>query len=633
MPARRALAWTLLLIVAGAAAATAQRSLSWRALDVKARLDAGGALHIVERHAMVFTGDWNGGERTFRLLPGQQLSLAGVSRIEPSTGAPRALAAGSLDEIDRYALNGTTLRWRSRSPSDPPFDNTEIDYEIAYSLAGVLIRHGDTYLLDHNFALPAADRTIESLSVDLDLDPVWIPPAGFALHRTTRHLPPGGNFVITAELARSAGAPALAVRTGTTASTRFLVFLGLLGGVLTIVFVFVSRESALGRFRPAERGDSIDARWLQEKVFSLRPEEAGALWDDTVGPPEVAAVLARLTAERKIETAPTANELTMRLRASHDSFNGYERALIDGLFFAKRTETSTSAIRSHYRSAGFDPAGKIAPDLLQRLSAHEDFQDRSDAPSRWPTLLLLISGGLLLVACVLRGTIDFGSVVGLAISTALLWIPGAIGAWRYRTRVEHLAGWPLWFVVVPVFFVAGRLLSVFSEGTSPVAVLLGLVLVQLAVVNNLFNLAKAREGAKKIARRKELAAARQFFKLELSRPAPHLQDAWFPWLVAFGLGPNVDRWFRAFGAPGQSSTVAPSFVASSSSSSSPGSGPFSGGGFTGGGLSGGAGASGSWAVAAAALSAGVSAPSSSGGSGGGGGGGGGSSGGGGGGGW
>jgi hypothetical protein len=28
-------------------------------------------MHVTERHAIVFSGDWNGAERRFRLAPGQ----------------------------------------------------------------------------------------------------------------------------------------------------------------------------------------------------------------------------------------------------------------------------------------------------------------------------------------------------------------------------------------------------------------------------------------------------------------------------------------------------------------------------------------------------------------------------------
>jgi uncharacterized membrane protein YgcG len=160
----------------------------------------------------------------------------------------------------------------------------------------------------------------------------------------------------------------------------------------------------------------------------------------------------------------------------------------------------------------------------------------------------------------------------------------------------------------------------------------GLVLVSLAAIRSVFNLAKSRDAGDRLENRRRLTAARDYFVRELRRPNPALDDAWFPYLVAFGLGANTDRWFRSFGG---NSGVAPSSRSTFASSSEPtlGSSSSSGSGWTGGGggASGGAGASGAWAVAAAELADGVASPHSSGS--GGGGGGGGSSGGGGGGGW
>ncbi|HEY9034925.1 MAG TPA: hypothetical protein VIN71_13370, partial [Pseudomonadales bacterium] len=57
------------------------KSLYWQSLDVVAELDAAGGLHVVERQHMVFDGDWNGGERVFRLGFGQRLELLGMKRI------------------------------------------------------------------------------------------------------------------------------------------------------------------------------------------------------------------------------------------------------------------------------------------------------------------------------------------------------------------------------------------------------------------------------------------------------------------------------------------------------------------------------------------------------------------------
>jgi uncharacterized membrane protein YgcG len=178
----------------------------------------------------------------------------------------------------------------------------------------------------------------------------------------------------------------------------------------------------------------------------------------------------------------------------------------------------------------------------------------------------------------------------------------------------------LLILVVPAILLVASRFSVWT--------LSGLVLISLAATRSLFNLAKCRDAGDRLTNRQRLAAAREYFARELRRQNPALDDAWFPYLLAFGLGANVDRWFHSFG--GESLSGAP---ASSPARASTGGGASrSTGGFTGGGGAfGGAGSSGTWAVAAAGIASGVPSPSSSGS--GGGGGGGGSSGGGGGGGW
>src|SRR5215470_12074343 len=102
--------WLFLLLLAPAGL-LAEKSLHWRRLDVVARVDSAGVLHVAERQAMVFTGDWNGGERTFRLAAGQALHLEGVSR-QDANGQMRGLKEGDLSSVDRYAFTDPrTLRW------------------------------------------------------------------------------------------------------------------------------------------------------------------------------------------------------------------------------------------------------------------------------------------------------------------------------------------------------------------------------------------------------------------------------------------------------------------------------------------------------------------------------------------
>src|ERR1700694_4637781 len=94
--------------------------------------------------------------------------------------------------------------------------------------------------------------------------------------------------------------------------------------------------------------------------------------------------------------------------------------------------------------------------------------------------------------------------------------------------------------------------------------LAGLVLMALAAVRSILNSAMSREAGERLEARRRFTAARQYFMRELGRPNPALSDAWFPYLLAFGLGANVDRWFRSFGGK---SSVGSSFGSSSSSSS------------------------------------------------------------------
>ena len=150
----------LLVFLFAPAALWAEKSLYWRAMDVRARLDADGRLHVTERQAMVFTGDWNGGQRDFRVNPGQSLKLEGIWRMDPETGKRKPLSEGDLSEVDHYGWKDRhTLRWRSRRPSDPPFAGTEIDYEIAYTLSGILLRQGDSLRPGQRFRVSATGGT------------------------------------------------------------------------------------------------------------------------------------------------------------------------------------------------------------------------------------------------------------------------------------------------------------------------------------------------------------------------------------------------------------------------------------------------------------------------------------------
>ncbi len=342
-------------------------------------------------------------------------------------------------------------------------------------------------------------------------------------------------------------------------------------------------------------------------------------------------MLARLSAEKKISTEASGKKLSMRLLVPVSQLHGYDQDLVQALFFGGRKETDTDAIKAHYKASGFDPSSKIKPDLEAKLKTHADFQDKAEVSGGRLTALLFLAGFAVHGWAVFTDAEELGTAIGSVITYFVAYGIGALCAWAYQKRVDRLDAWSPLFLWVPALLFWFAWMGVREGSRSPAIVVVGSMLLRLAVVSGVFFIAKTRNGPRRIARRKALASARRYFADELRSPNPRLKDEWFPYVVAFGLTSEADRWFKAHGAAAAASAASTTWRGSSSGSSS--SSPSTGGGWTGGGGAfGGAGASGTWAVAAGALAAGVSSPSSSS-SGGGGGGGGGSSGGGGGGGW
>src|SRR5688572_14696111 len=147
----------------------AARTLSWNSLEVDARLDAQGELRVSERHRMLFTGDWNGGERKFRVSNAQYLELISVSRVDAAGNVVPMRRVQSAPDLDEYIFDGETLRWRARRVSDPPFRKRELTYVIEYIMRGVVAREGDVYSLKHDFAFGDRTGVIQEYTLNLAL--------------------------------------------------------------------------------------------------------------------------------------------------------------------------------------------------------------------------------------------------------------------------------------------------------------------------------------------------------------------------------------------------------------------------------------------------------------------------------
>src|SRR5262245_46033162 len=225
----------------------AQRELHWDALQVTAHLDGRGVLRVAETHTMVFTGDWNGGERTFNIRPRQRLIFTGIYRDKG--GVWQSLTENSsLNSVDDYAwTDSKTLRWRSRSRTDPPFAKTPLRYELRYNLTGILLNDGDRYLLDHDFAFPDRAGSIGRFELRLTLDPAWLPAEPIRDVYSATNLRPGVSFVLKLPL-RFSGAGAPVVLDVSRPRDIQLGVLAIFGATLLIVGWFFVREQSIGRF-------------------------------------------------------------------------------------------------------------------------------------------------------------------------------------------------------------------------------------------------------------------------------------------------------------------------------------------------------------------------------------------------
>lgn len=633
--------WLLAAIGLFPAAASAQRELHWDRLDVTARLNADGTLTVAETQVIVFTGDWNGGERRFDIRPRQRLVFDGLSRGGPDGWRPLA-ENPRLDDVDEYAwANRTTLRWRSRRPDDPPFAAASIPYELRYTLAGILLKEADRYRLDHDFAFPDRQGAIERFNLHLTLDPVWQPLAAVPPAYTAGPLAPGRTFVVDLPL-RYTGTttPSFLDRSRPIAIVAGVWIVA--GVTLAAIFWFFAGEQARGRFAPL--GRDVDEAWLREHVLSYPAEIVAAAWDEHVSAPEVVTLIARMVADgrlhsvvgtakagRKGKGADAAPPMTLRLAVDREALQGYERTLVDKLFFGGRTETSTSAVRAHYRSQGFNPATEIAPELRAAVDAALPAEP---APRRLGavTLPLFLLAVAVIAAEWLRGYPGaFGVLIGLGVFTWLGWETGA----KFRGYLHWGHGAALLCLLPAAAMALGVILYLWwyveahDIELTPMTVA-GVVAAALACILSSIDALRSRRGPAGIAVRKAFASGRAYFVRELARDRPALRDAWYPWLLAFDLGPRVDAWSTR---QASRTTWSGGTIGSSTASTSSGGGEWTG--FSGG-RSGGGGGGASWQAAAAGMAASVSPPSSSGSGGGsssGGSSGGGSSGGGGGGGW
>ncbi len=133
-----------------------------------------------------------------------------------------------------------------------------------------------------------------------------------------------------------------------------------------------------------------------------------------------------------------------------------------------------------------------------------------------------------MVLAAVFGGADAGAIIGAVITYGILWGIAVIPAYFWQKRMHDFLLPALGFLWLPaaLLYFSYRGIASFAQ-TAPIF-LVGLLLLKLAIVNNLFNVARTRNGPHRIARRKTLVAAREFFARELKNPRPRLEDRLVP---------------------------------------------------------------------------------------------------------
>jgi len=517
----------------------------------------------------------------------------------------------SLDDVDDYAFtDDATLRWRSRLPGDAPFEGTSRTYVIRYQLSNILLQNGDDYTLDHDFLFPDRQGVITRASVALTLDPAWQPQAAVQRRYTADQVPPGQGLVVRIPLRYTGAGVPVANATNLPDGIVRALWALLLIPIVVVGWVF-ARERWYGRFAPLHA--QVDEAWIREHILTHPAEVVAAAWDNEIKSAEVVALIARLVAEKKLTSGTGKKSMTLHLAVDREKLDGYERALVDGLFFQKRTETSTEMIQRHYKKTGFDPAALIRPGLQERAAAILP-PGQNPWRVRFVGTILFLLGAVLVWREWSSGYLGTGVAAVLLSSTLLFIIVARQLGLRFRAII-HWGPQQALSTLIPVALAIGAaalyLWRWADSGVEPASdgFIVGVVLLAMSVLFAGVGALKSTQHRAALAFRKTLASGREFFVAELAKERPALRDEWFPWVLAFGLGKQMDDWSaqRESGSTNRSSvgSTSPGSFGSGDSSAS--------GTWTGfaGGRSGGAGSGASWSTAAASLAAPIAAESSS----------------------
>jgi uncharacterized membrane protein YgcG len=573
----------ILLALLLSSSAIHARTIEWESVESDAFLDADGMLHVAEVQSILFDGDWNGGERIFPLPEGllkfdNLTQVEGIDRLDAGVWVP--LKYGNLERVDHYdyeKLSGL-LRWRARAPSDPPFKQTKIVYRLRFIWPSVLKHETGNLVLNHDFAFPDREGAIRTFRTRLRLDPVWQPLEAVSHDWVEAgSLKPGQGFLRRVELKVPVNLPTSLWPYEKKAAWK-LSGTGILPLLLLILLWYWRREKETGLL---DQGP-VDRAWM-EKVFLRYPPEVIA---DACGGQETIfrALLARLKTQGLLDVR---DGVFLRLGQG----SGEDAKFLDLLFPDKRTSMAPDDIVA-YRKESKRYARWDAWNVAYAWRAEHGIE-RYDADVRWfrrPFMWILC----LFVLLLLQLPFTFLSLLETAAigAFAILSLPWLLTPQEASVR-GVVRAMTAAFTYSLLLLLVLALLPVFSKGSLAAGPVSALVIFAAILRGR-----SIRPHAISLRWQQIVSRGREFFEAELTRPAPDLNDAFGPYIIALDLSWKAESWQSSRTT---SSTASAETSLQGAESDSERTAPTSAPSWTGGGLFGGAGASGSWAAASGAI--------------------------------
>lgn len=288
-----------------------EKSLDWNSIQVDAILKNNGNLLVSETQTILFNGDWNGAYRQFELGLGQKIHFQSIEILRED-GKWETLSNNSVDNIDSYLWYPieSMVKWRSRNPFDPVFDQKVITYRLNYEYEYILNSLSNSeFQLDHDFGFADRIGSIKSFSVNLswednwDLyqgnDQVWSKDfnqkSALTIH-ASRALAPGDKMIVKLRFNYKANASLLNQRSvWKEYAIRILHFF-----LLTILALCLSALIFLYCKRRGFFAEPVEIQsWKEFESFlaDLSPEEVAILSEKGL----VASWMTRLIQEKKLE--------------------------------------------------------------------------------------------------------------------------------------------------------------------------------------------------------------------------------------------------------------------------------------------------------------------------------------------